>query len=123
MEHVVLGEVKDAEDNEICRRYKDQYAFKLYHWVLMNNQGNSLYQFDISIQYENRPEIPSPQIPKLKADGFVIDHLSSFHRKSYGDQCFILFRVELVCHAPAVVIQDIFDQLEDQLRGLFFLVG
>jgi len=34
---------------EICRRYKEQYEFKLYHWVLMNNQENSLYQFDISI--------------------------------------------------------------------------
>ena len=49
--------VKDAEDNEICRCYKEQYEFKLYHWVLMNNQENSLYQFDISIQYENRPQI------------------------------------------------------------------
>jgi hypothetical protein len=30
---------------EICRRYKDQYEFKLNHWVLMNNPKNSLDQF------------------------------------------------------------------------------
>jgi REP element-mobilizing transposase RayT len=29
---------------EICRRYKDQYGFKLYHWVLMNNHVHLLIE-------------------------------------------------------------------------------
>ncbi len=29
---------------EICRRYKDQYDFRLYHWVLMNNHTHLLIE-------------------------------------------------------------------------------
>ena len=29
---------------EICRCYKDQYEFKLYHWVLMNNHIHLLIE-------------------------------------------------------------------------------
>ena len=29
---------------EICRRYKDQYDFRLYHWVLMNNHVHLLIE-------------------------------------------------------------------------------
>ncbi len=29
---------------EMCRRYKDQYGFKLYHWVLMNNHIHLLIE-------------------------------------------------------------------------------
>jgi REP element-mobilizing transposase RayT len=29
---------------EICRRYKDQYEFRLYHWVLMNNHTHLLIE-------------------------------------------------------------------------------
>jgi len=29
---------------EICRRYKDQYDFRLYHWVLMNNHIHLLIE-------------------------------------------------------------------------------
>ena len=29
---------------EICGRYKDQYGFKLYHWVLMNNHVHLLIE-------------------------------------------------------------------------------
>jgi len=29
---------------EICRRYKDQYEFKLYHWVLMSNHVHLLIE-------------------------------------------------------------------------------
>ena len=39
---------QDKEDFEkyleICRRYKDQYEFKLYHWVLMNNHIHLLLE-------------------------------------------------------------------------------
>jgi putative transposase len=39
---------EDKEDFEkyleICRRYKDQYEFKLYHWVLMNNHVHLLIE-------------------------------------------------------------------------------
>ena len=77
----IFQEKEDFEKYlEICRRYKDRYEFKLYHWVReqLGRQGfgsrwirrwlrlsdpegegqeNSLYQFDISIKYEDRPEI------------------------------------------------------------------
>ena len=34
----VFNEVKDFEQYlEICRRYKEKFGFKLYHWVLMSN--------------------------------------------------------------------------------------
>ena len=34
----IFQEKEDFEKYlEICRRYKDQYEFKLYHWVLMSN--------------------------------------------------------------------------------------
>jgi putative transposase len=29
---------------EICKRYKDRYEFKLYHWVLMNNHVHLLLE-------------------------------------------------------------------------------
>jgi putative transposase len=39
---------QDREDFEkyfeICRRYKEQYGFKLYHWVLMNNHVHLLME-------------------------------------------------------------------------------
>jgi putative transposase len=34
----VFNEVRDFEKYlEICRRYKEKFGFKLYHWVLMSN--------------------------------------------------------------------------------------
>jgi len=34
----VFNEAKDFEKYlEICRRYKEKFGFKLYHWVLMSN--------------------------------------------------------------------------------------
>ena len=34
----VFDEAKDFEKYlEICRRYKERFEFKLYHWVLMGN--------------------------------------------------------------------------------------
>jgi putative transposase len=41
----VFQEKEDFEKYmEICRRYKDQYEFKLYHWVLMNNHVHLLIE-------------------------------------------------------------------------------
>jgi putative transposase len=41
----VFEEKEDFEKYlEICRRYKDQYGFKLYHWVLMNNHIHLLIE-------------------------------------------------------------------------------
>jgi putative transposase len=41
----VFEEKEDFEKYlEICRRYKDQYGFKLYHWVLMNNHIHLLVE-------------------------------------------------------------------------------
>lgn len=41
----VFQEKEDFERYlEICRRYKDQYEFKLYHWVLMNNHVHLLIE-------------------------------------------------------------------------------
>jgi putative transposase len=39
---------QDREDFEkyleICRRYKERFGFKLYHWVLMNNHIHLLIE-------------------------------------------------------------------------------
>ena len=41
----VFQEKEDFEKYlEICRRYKEQYEFKLYHWVLMNNHVHLLIE-------------------------------------------------------------------------------
>jgi hypothetical protein len=53
----------------------------------------------------------------------VADDLSAFHRESDSDQGFVLFRVELVGHLPAGLLQDVLDQLKDQLRGFVLKVG
>ncbi len=44
----VFQEKEDFEKYlEICRRYKDQYEFKLYHWVLMNNHVHLLIETSV----------------------------------------------------------------------------
>jgi REP element-mobilizing transposase RayT len=41
----VFQEKEDFEKYlEICRRYKEQYEFKLYHWVLMSNHIHLLIE-------------------------------------------------------------------------------
>ena len=42
---LVFQEKEDFEKYlEICKRYKDQYDFRLYHWVLMNNHIHLLIE-------------------------------------------------------------------------------
>jgi putative transposase len=41
----IFREKEDFEKYlELCRRYKDQYGFKLYHWVLMDNHIHLLME-------------------------------------------------------------------------------
>ncbi len=42
---LVFQEKEDFEKYlEICKRYKDQYDFRLYHWILMNNHIHLLIE-------------------------------------------------------------------------------
>jgi len=62
----VFNDRKDFEKYlEICKRYKDRYEFKLYHWVLMNNHVHLLLQ-------AQKPDLLSKFMMKIDLSYFFI---------------------------------------------------